>query len=291
MWPGKSEFTVKYSFRYLSIDELKRFIEVVEERFNVRAFGFSLKSVRPEQFKRQDHNFSVENIFDAINEYPEHVRLYDIRFCSQNIKGQALIKFISLGIRVVCRSKFGNSDENERVIELNGLNCTNGDFNYFCKACDEVLHLSPYFPPGKDKHDLLIEGFLESEFLLPEVKTLILGAVTTGQYDLAIKALSGVVESNLRDKLIDIGVTEAETKAGTELANIAYNKSTGRLMPPWPKAIESVQGCHIVFNGFFQWIRNGFHHHAEVVETNEGVLELIQLCNSLIKIIELSTIR
>ena len=233
----------------------------------------------------------MEKIFDAINEYPEHVRLYDIRFCSQNIKGKALIDVVSLGIEVVCRSKFGNVDENARLIRLHGLNCTGKDFNYFCEACDEILHLSPYFPPGKDKHDLLIEGFLESEYLLPEVNTLIVGAVNTGQYDLAIKALSGVVESNLRDKLIDIGATEAESKAGIELAKIAYNKSTGLLIPPWPKSHESIQGCHIVFNGFFLWIRNGFHHHTEVVETKEGVLELIQLCNSLIKIIELSTIR
>jgi hypothetical protein len=175
-----------------------------------------------------------------------------------------------------------------RGISLLGLNCTEADFNYFCKACDEVLDLSIYLPPGKDIHDLVLADFVSSDYLSSDIKTLIVGAITTAQYDLAIKALAGVVESCLRDKLLDLGVVEAETKAGIELANIAYNKSAGKLMPPWPKATESAQGCQLVFNGFFQWIRNGFHHHATVFETKDGVLELIQLCNSLVKIVELS---
>ena len=291
MWRDHTSHNRKYAFRYLSIDELKQFIQVVEERFNVHAFGFTLKSVRPDKFKRQDHNFAVDEIFTAINDYPENVRVYDIEFCSKNIKGDALSKHVTLGIHVVCRSKFGNNDENERAISLSGLNCSEMDFNYFCSACDEVLDLSGYLPPGKEIHDLLLTGILGSDYLLSDIKTLIFGAVTTGQYDLAIKALAGVVESCLRDKLLDLGVDAAETKAGTELANIAYHKSAGRLVPPWPKATESAQGCHLMFNGFFQWIRNGFHHHSTVLETKEGVLELIQLCNSLVKIVELSTKR
>ena len=291
MWRANTSFNRKYAFRYLSTDELKQFIKVVEERFNVCAFGYSLKSVRPDKFKKQNHNFAVDEVFTAISDYPDYVRVYDIQFCSENIKGDALSKHVTLGIDVVCRSKFGNNDENERVISLSGLNCAERDFNYFCSACDEVLDLSIYLPPGKDIHDLLLAGFLSSDYLSSDIKTLISGAVTTGQYDLAIKALAGVVESCLRDKLLDLGVAEAETKAGTELAKIAYHESSGQLMPPWPKATESAQGCHLMFNGFFQWIRNGFHHHSTVLETKEGVLELIQLCNSLVKIVELSTKR
>jgi hypothetical protein len=287
MYRAHTEFEKKFAFRFLTQDELERFVSTVETRFNIRAFGFTLKSVRPEKFKREDHSFSVSKIYEAIAKHPTDVRVYDIRFSNRDIKGKALIDVVSLGIRVTCRSKFGDNDENERMIELEGLNCGGKDFDYFVKAANQVLRLERYLPPGTDVYDVRLSQFLDSDFLTEEIKALIAGPIQTRQYELAVKALAGLVESSLREKLLALGDQSVQTKAGTELAKSALNKESGVLVPPWNIGSESIQGAHLMFHGFFMWIRNTFHHHARIFERDKnGVLELIQLCSAMLKILE-----
>lgn len=75
-------------------------------------------------------------------------------------------------------------------------------------------------------------------------------------------------------------------------AKLAFDKESGRLVPPWDIAAESLQGIHLMLRGFFLWIHNGFHHHARILtHDKDGALELVQLCNALVKIIEKSTPR
>jgi len=287
---GDSRFSEKFAYIPLSVSELKQIVELVELRFNVRAFGFNLKSVRPEKFG-DSHNFNVTKIYDAIEQSSDIIRVYDIRFCSQDIKGKALADFVSLGITVTARSKFGDSDENAKAILLEGLNCCERDFAYFKKAVCEVVKLQKYYAPETDEYDDLLARFIKSDFIDNEYRTLISGAISTRQYELAIKAISGLVESTLRDKLESFGVSEASSCAGVELAKLAYNKSNGYLSPPWLIAKESYEGAHLLFNGFFLWIRNGFHHKTKVFKSKEGILELLTLSCSLLRIINLSTKR
>ncbi len=292
MHRAHTEFNKKLAFRFLNTDELQRFISTVELRFNVRAFGFTLKSVRPEKFKTETHNFPVSKILDAIRNHPNDIRLYEICFSSVDLENRALADVVSVGIRVKCRSKFGDNDDQEREIELRGLNCYKGDFGYFTKAADEVFGLMPYFPPGVDSYDTTMSSFLDSGFLLPEARAFVSGSIRTRHYDLAIKAIAGLVESNLRDKIMSHDVSSAETAAGAQLAKMAYGKQDGVLRPPWDAATESLEGVHLMVRGFFLWIRNGFHHHARILENDkDGALELIQLCNAILKIIEKSTPR
>ncbi len=285
MHRAHTEFNKQFSFRFLNTDELQRFISTVEVRFKVQAFGFTLKSVRPEKFKTETHNFPVSKIFDAVRDYPDDVRLYEVCFSSVNIGNKPLMDVVSLGICVTCRSKFGDKDDEHQKIELRGLNCYERDFDYFIKAADEILGLKPYFPPGVDAYDMTMSSFLDSSFLLPEAKAFVAGSIQTRQYDLAIKALAGLVESNLREKITSHGMPSAGSAAGVDLAKIAYEKESGILRPPWNIATESSQGVHLMVRGFFLWIRNGFHHHTRILEHDkDGALELIpkQACCSML---------
>jgi len=159
------------------------------------------------------------------------------------------------------------------------------------KAVFEVVKLEKYYAPGTDIYDDLLAHFIKSDFIDNESRTLISGAISTRQYELAIKAISGLVESTLRDKLESFGVSEASSSAGVELAKLAYNKSNGHLSPPWPIAKESYEGTYLLFSGFFLWIRNGFHHKTKVFKSKEGILELLTLSCSLLRIINLSAKR
>ncbi len=287
---GNSSFSESFAYIPLSVSELKQIVKLVELRFNVRAFGFSLKSVRPERFG-DSHNFDVKKIYDAIEQSPDIIRGYSIKFCSQNIKGRALMDFVTLGIGVGMRSKFGDNDEHSKGISLQGLNCTERDFAYFKKAVCEVVKLEKYYAPGTDEYDDLLARFIKSDYIDNESRTLISGAISTRQYELAVKAISGLVESTLRDKLESLGVTEASSCAGTELSNLAFNRTKGHLSPPWSIAKESEQGAQQLFNGFFLWIRNGFHHQTEIFASKDGILQLLTLSCSLLRIINLSTKR
>ncbi len=289
MHRGSTNFRKQFGFRFLTCEELQSFISTVELRFNAHAFGYELKSVRPEKFRAETHNFPVSKVFDAIRNHASHVRVYEICFSATDIKDRALADVVSLGICVVCRSKFGDNDEKERLIELRGLNCCKSDFDYFIRATDQILALAPYFPPGIDAHDTAMSAFVDAPFLLSEAKAIIYGSIRTQQYDVAIRALTALIESNLRDRLVSHGVASAETAAGADLAQIAFDKESGQLAPPWDIAAESLQGVHLMLRGFFLWIRNGFQHHAHILSHDkDGALELVQLCNALLKIIEKS---
>lgn len=290
MWRGDSTFSEKFAYIPLSVAELKQIVELVELRFNVRAFGFTLKSVRPERFG-DSHYFNVKKIYDAIEQSPDIIRVYDIRFSRQNTKRRALADVVSLGITVTARSKFGDDDEHKKVISLEGLNCGERDFAYFKKAVCEVVKLEKYYAPGTDEYDDLLARFVKSDYIDNESRTLISGAISTRQYELAVKAISGLVESTLRDKLESLGVTEASSCAGTELSNLAFNKANGHISPPWSVAKESEQGAQQLFNGFFLWIRNGFHHQTKIFTSKDGILQLLTLACSLLRIINLSTKR
>lgn len=285
-----SEFSEKFAHVPLTVANLKQIVELVELRFNVQAIGWTLKSVRPERFGNS-YTFDVNKIYDVIEKSPDIIRTYAIIFTSVKIGNKALINFASLGITVTARSKFGDNDENEKVIELQGINCSERDFGYFEKAVFEVVKLEKYYAPGTDIYDDLLAHFIKSDFIDNESRTLISGAISTRQYELAIKAISGLVESTLCDKLELFGVSEASSSAGVELAKLAYNKSNGYLSPPWLIAKESYEGVHLLFNGFFLWIRNGFHHKTKVFKSKEGILELLTLSCSLLRIINLSTKR
>jgi hypothetical protein len=103
------------------------------------------------------------------------------------------------------------------------------------------------------------------------------------------KTVTDAGESNLRDKLASDGVQSADTAAGADLAKMAFDRESGHLAPPWDVAAESLQGVHLMLRGFFLWIRNGFHHHAHILaDDKDGALELLQLCNALVKIVEKS---
>lgn len=285
-----SKFSEKFAYVPLIVANLRQIVELVELRFNVRAIGWTLKSVRPERFG--DHSrFDVNKIYEAIEKSPDIIRTYAIVFTSTKLGSKALGDFASLEITVTARSKFGDNDENEKVIELQGLNCAEGDFRYFKKAIFEVVKLEKYYAPGTDMYDDLLANFIKSDFINNESKTLISGAISTRQYELAIKAISGLVESTLRDKLESFGVSEASSSAGVELAKLAFNKNNGYLSPPWLIAKESHEGAYLLFNGFFLWIRNGFHHKTKVFTSKEGILELLTLSCSLLRIIKLSTKR
>ena len=248
-----SEFSEKFAYVPLTVANLKQIIELVELRFNVQAIGLTLKSVRPERFGYPSR-FDVNKIYDVIEKSPDIIRTYAIIFASVKLGGKALIDFASLTITVTARSKFGDNDENEKVIELRGLNCSKYDFGYFEKAIFEVVKLEKYYAPGTDIYDDLLAHFINSDFIDNESRTLISGAISTRQYELAIKAISGLVESTLRDKLELFGVSEASSSAGVELAKLAYNKSNGYLSPPWLIAKESYEGVHLLFNGFFETV-------------------------------------
>jgi hypothetical protein len=288
--PIGSEFSEKFVYVPLTVDNLKQIVELIKLRFNVGAFGWTLKSVRPERLG-DSTRFNVEKIYDAIEKKTDIIRTYDIRFCHPNIGSKALANFASLGIIVTARSKFGDNDENEKVIELIGLNCSERDFGYFKKAIFEVVKLEKYYAPGTDMYDDLLARFIKSDFIDNESRTLIDGAISSRQYELAIKAISGLVESTLRDKLESLGVEEASWSAGIELAKLAYNKINGYLSPPWSIAKESHEGVYLLFSGFFLWIRNAFHHQTKIFTSKEGILELLTLSCSLIRIINLSTKR
>jgi hypothetical protein len=283
-------FSEEFIYMPLAVANLKQIVELVELRFKVRAFGFELKSVRPEKFG-DFHNFDVNKIYDAIEKSPDIIRTYHVRFCSQNIGGKALADFASLGIIVTARSKFGDNDENEKKISLEGLNCSEKDFVYFKKAVFEVVKLEKYYPPGTNIYDDILARFIKSDFIDNESKTLITGAISTRQYELAIKAISGLVESALRDKLDSLGVAAAADSGGIELAKLAYNKNNGYLSPPWPIAKESQEGAYLLFSGYILWIRNGFHHQTKIFATKEGILELLTLSCALLRIVNLSAKR
>ncbi|OGU60971.1 MAG: hypothetical protein A2X64_02910 [Ignavibacteria bacterium GWF2_33_9] len=278
----------EFEYVPLTVTNLKQIVELVELRFKVRAFGFELKSIRPEKFG-DIHNFDINKIYDGIENSPNIIRTYHIRFCNKNIGGNALVDFATLGMKVIAKSKFGDNDENEKKIILDSLNCFENDFNYFKKAVFEIVKFEKYYPPGKDVYDDVIARFTNSDFIDDESKMLITGAISNQQYELAIKAISGLVESRLRNKLESLGVSSAANSAGIELAKLAYNKNSGCLIPPWPIAKESNEGAHLLLSGYMLWIRNGFHHQTKIFTSKEGVLELLALSCALLRIINLST--
>jgi hypothetical protein len=287
---GRLDISEEFMYMPLTVAKLKQIVALVELRFSVRAFGSELKSVRPERFGHT-HNFDVKEIYNAIENSSDIIRTYDIRFCNENIGKKALGDFVSLGITVTARSKFGDDDDNVKRISLRGINCYEHDFAYFKKAVFEVIELEKYYSPGTDMYDALLASFIKSDYIDNESRTLISGAISTRQYELAIKAISGLVESTLRDKLESLGVNEAYSIAGIELSNLAFNKQHGHLSPPWAVARESQEGAQLLFNGFFLWIRNGFHHQTKIFISKDGILELLTLVCSLLRIIKLSTKR
>ena len=164
MMYGRSDFSENFTYMPLAVANLKQIVALVELRFGVQAFGFRLKSVRPERFGHT-HNFDVKEIYDVLEKSSDIIRTYDIRFCNQNIKSKALANFVSLGIIVTARSKFGDDDDNQKQITLAGLNCSEYDFVYFKKAVFEVVKLEKYYPPGTDMYDALLASFIKSDYI------------------------------------------------------------------------------------------------------------------------------
>lgn len=108
-------------------------------------------------------------------------------------------------------------------------------------------------------------------------------------YDAAMNIAVTLVESKLREKCVDAGNFLAKNATGADLAKIAYHPDSGCLKPIYPVASNASEGAMLMFLGFFKYIRNAFGHNATVMG-NDGncVVEFLNLCETLLKIIELS---
>ncbi len=195
-------------------------------------------------------------------------------------------------LEFVSRASDFSEDKAWPRISLHGCRCHRKDFLLFREIAVRVLELTVHPEHETEFEDGHICYLCRNASLDEVLWSHIEGSLSTRQFDVAIKAAIGVVETRLRERCVALGRIEAQKQTGSDLAVTAYHKDSGCLTPPWPLAAEAIHGAQMTFQGFFLWIRNAYAHHATVMGKNRSaVFETLMYCQFLLRILEESTER
>jgi Protein of unknown function (Hypoth_ymh) len=177
-------------------------------------------------------------------------------------------------------------------LEVGAFGVRPESFELFVSIVEGVLPTQRVAAHGLTLDDTRLRERFRSRWVDPDLMSHTSGAISARQYDVAVKAAIGVVETRLRAKCVAAGRAGAQALSGMDLAIEAFHKDRGCLVPPWPVATEAQAGAQLMFQGFFLYLRNAFAHHSVVMGNDTtSVYDVLAMCEFLLKVIDKSTVR
>lgn len=224
---------------------------------------------------------------ELFHEYQNRIRKYEFELTKRCGLTKDESKF---GIEVRIKGTPDQTTRGHSYPSIGIMNYWRGasDFEAARKLLEKILNLQ--FSEEQLQEDLLAR--FSYSIVNEELKGKVCRAMEHHDYDSAMSGASVLVEAKLRHKCLGVGGTSANGQTGVNLAVTAYHESKGCLNPPFTVATQASHGVFLIFQGFFHYIRNAYGHHSTVMGKNrECIIEFLNLCESLLKIIEKSTKR
>ena len=282
-----TQFDRRYEHVSVSLEQITA-IEA-ETKLRLKA-GIASLEIRPKTPPAFKDSFAAtwKDFTNIWKNYPKEIRKFDVVFSGEKFTRRADTVCVELFVRN--QGHYGEAHEKEII--LRGYNCYKHDFEVFCSICEKQLNLNKAPKRGFDmQHGRLIEQ-VESMIESPALATAIKGALAHKNYDEAIRSAMVMVEDELRKKCLSVGASGAAGQTGADLAKTAYHDASGCLIPPWPIATSALDGAHLLFRGFFLYLRNAWGHSSVVMGSDHSaVTDCIAACQFFLKVIDKSTKR
>jgi hypothetical protein len=282
-----TEFRARYEHTPVSLEQIKAIEREVDLKLRANLAELELRPKKPEAFKDL-YGPSWKEFCGVWQKFPAEVRKFHVVFAT----GPMTCRADSVCVDLFVRNQGHFGEPNEKEIELSGFNIREGDFKTFCQICESILGIKRAPAHGFDiPHRRLLEQ-VEAAISNASLRSVVNGPLSHKDYDGAIRSAMVVVEDQLRQKCLANGGSAAATQTGADLAGTAYHTSNGCLNPPWPIATSAHDGAHLVFRGFFMYLRNAWGHNTVVMGGDESaVLDCLATCQFLLVVISRSTKR
>jgi hypothetical protein len=278
----------RYEHVTVSLEQIQQIEKETHLRLGASIVSLSIRPKKPAAFEDK-YGMNWKEFAGIWAKFPTEVRKYEAVFSREKLT--SLSKTVCVQLFVRNQGHLGEPDQKEII--LSGYNCHEHDFKVFCKICETLLALkrAPSKPGFNMSHNRLVER-VEAIVETPSLLNCIKGPLQASDYDGAIRAAIVLVEDELRKKCLAMGRVEAAAQTGADLSVTAFVEKSGCLNPPWPIATQAREGAHLLFRGFFLYLRNAWGHTSIVVGKDETmVAEHIALCQYLLKVIDKSTKR
>jgi hypothetical protein len=276
-------------FKEITPENLLQLLEAMKLEYPRLRFGRIEVKFVASSGREKLYNTTFKNFVSLWRDNKAIIRNYSAYLSLVNMGGDALNDHVCFFVQQSLRNKAGAPDGH---LALGAVGCYEHAFNHFVQTAAAVLSVELAPPPGSSWHRERLRERWKREHVDIELVTHVSGAIDAGQFDTALKAAIGVVESRLRQRCIAAGNAAAADQAGADLAVTAYHRDRGCLIPPWPVATEASHGTQLMFQGFFLYLRNAYMHNASVMGADESaVYDALATCEFLLKVIDGSTRR
>lgn len=289
MRPPSTSFKQHCVHQELSPTHLSTLLKAVQARRPMMRFGrIQLKFINS-AMRDTIYGTDFKTLDKEWTQRKSTIRSYVAYLTTRDMKGDAPADHVHYCVVQELRDKAGVE---AGALSLSAYGCGETSFLEFVDVARSALGIELAPPPGSTWERERLRARWLREHIDSELVSHISGAIDAGQFDTALKAAIGVVESRLRRRCVAVGCTAALELAGADLAVAAYHKERGCLVPPWPLAVEAAHGSQLMFQGFFLYLRNAFMHNATVMGPNDAaVYDLLATCEFLIKVIDSSAKR
>jgi len=284
-----TEYHTEYCWKDLVPEALESFRSQVEQGVaGAVLYRVTINFVtNRKRFKETD---TLTDLKKAYYEYPNEIGYFSLAFHDTDYLRNTSEFYPTLDLVVYCRGARGNISN--RRICLTGYGCERWDFLEFKRIAEGNLGLV-LDPTAREGFEYwCVKEDYERFMFNTTMQDQVLGSIRHGQYDAALRTAFCVVEDALRRKCMAVGKADALHQQGGELAVTAFHKDAGCLRPPWPFASEAQQGAQLMFQGFFQYLRNALIHNAEVMGKDAfSAYKCLIACEFLMTVVEKSTPR
>lgn len=282
-----TEFGARYEHKPVTLEQISEIEREVQLRLHAKRAGLELRPKEPEAFNDL-YEPSWKEFCAVWKKHPAEVRKFNVVFATGPMTCRADSVCVDLFVRN--QGHFGEPIEKE--IQLSGFNIYEGDFKKFRHICEKILGITRAPAHGFDiLHRRLVER-VETAISNPSLRAVVHGALSHYDYDGAIRSAMVLVEDQLRQQCLANGGSAAATQTGADLAGTAYHPNNGCLNPPWPIATSAHDGAHLIFRGFFMYLRNAWGHNTVVMGADESaVFDCLAMCQFLLVVVSMSTKR
>lgn len=282
----------QYSQAMLSVRITPELVEKLRQALSQPSVEMVVGRIDFNTFLTSDYveRLTFSEFADMLARQPERVESIAIYFALDDMRGDAIVAHMCWSIHQTFSPNYAR--DATPTLELQSHASSRDNFDAFVSAATKVLGTQAIAAHGLTLDDTRLRERFLSRWVDPDLLAHTSGAVAARQYDVAIKAAIGVVETRLRARCVAAGRVDAKKLGGADLAVEAFHKDKGCLNPPWPVATEAATGAQLLFQGFFLYLRNAFAHHSVVMGADaSAVYDALAACEFLLKVIEKSTLR
>ncbi|MCK4628283.1 MAG: hypothetical protein KAT56_04730 [Sedimentisphaerales bacterium] len=280
-----------YNLIPINLDDIKKLETEFRDRLDIKMMPYDVRPfrIRPDfkDTKVSEEGLSWDKFVEVFVRYQNKIRKYTFALTEQKQRNITGRKY-EITIRIKENAYETTPHSYYPSIEILAWQEEDCKFDRIRKVFEETWGLS--FSEYQLQIDLLsrYSHSIKNE----ELKDKISKAMVHHDYDLAMSAASVFVETKLREKCLSVGAALTKNQTGVDLATASYHEDKGCLSPPFNIADRASQGVLLIFQGFFHYIRNAYGHNTVIMGNDrECIIEYLNFCETLLKIIETSTKR